>query len=57
MATTKRAKAALVLGAVLPIFGAFVPGLSEVVHEVGGPQSLVAVGSILGAGLVHLFHR
>ena len=57
MPTTKRAKAALVLGAVLPIAGAFIPGLAEVLHEVGGPESLVAVGSILGAGISHLFHR
>ena len=55
--TTKRAKAALFLGAVLPIAGAFIPGVAEVVHEAGGPNSLVAIGSILGAGIVHLFHR
>ena len=45
------------LGAVLPIAGAFIPGVAEAVYAVGGPESLVAVGSLLGAGIVHLFHR
>ena len=57
MRPRNKAKTALFLGAVLPIAGAFIPGLAEVLHEVGGPESLVAVGSILGAGISHLFHR
>ena len=57
MASTKKAKAVALLGVFLPIAGAFIPGVAEAVHEVGGPESLVAVGSILGAGIVHLFHR